>query len=108
MYFIFLSLLDIIHMIFAACCDISHAGRFDIETLSDQQRMDLFITPSDYDSFCAQISGGIDDACTWIGVNCDAAGDICDITWHSLTLQITGNLDFMMIPQRFLCLNIYE
>ena len=51
-------------MLFLSCAEYPNAGRFDPGMLSEQDTIELFFTPDDYETARSALYGKADDACT--------------------------------------------
>ena len=94
-------------MILLLSVDIANIGRVNPSTLSDQQLMELFFTPKDYESTRRELEGDEDNACTWRGVRCTGSNEVTLIDWHRSDLEIEGSIDFRMLRPLLLRLNLY-
>ena len=59
-------------------------GRPDLDSLSDQSRMELFMSTLSENSIHPYFSdgeGGFEDCCDWKRVGCDESGHVIEITW---------------------------
>ena len=94
-------------MHFLLCADLSIAGRVDLSMLTDQNLMELFFTPNDYDKARKQFGGDENDACSWKRTSCDGKGRLTEISWHSAFVKLRGSIDMTMLPPRLVTLNLY-
>ena len=90
------------------CLENSHAGRINPSMLSDQQLMELFFTPDDFDKAREALGGDEDDACSWEGVRCELNSNIRCIDWHCCSLRVKGAVSFEMLPPRLELLSLYS
>ena len=95
-------------MLLCALSDASGLGRFDASMLTDQQAIELFYTPKDYDKARKALGGKDSDACTWQDVECDEAQQIVRIDWHESFIKISGSIAFAMMPRHLENLNLYK
>ena len=97
-------------MFLVLSADESHIGRMNPSMLSDQQMIELFFTPDDFDVAHAHLGGSTSDACSWVGVGCADDGDetIEEIDWHSVDLILQGSLCFEMLPRDIRIVSLYE
>ena len=88
-------------MLFLSCAEYPHAGRFDPRMLSEQDTIELFFTPDDYESARRSLCGEADDACTWIHVSCNSQREIIRIAWNAIAfggVRVEGYINFAHIP----------
>ena len=78
--------------------DISSAGRFDKELLTDQMRMELFFTPDDFGPSREVLGGDPNDACSWDFTYCSGTS-VTAIKWAWRDKQLAGSIDFTVMPQ---------
>ena len=91
------------------CADLAHAGRVDPSFLSDQQMMECFLTPaSNAEAALCLYNNNQDNACYREGLNCNAAGRITTIGWHSIYVTLEGSVNFSMAPRALVQLAMYE
>ena len=83
-------------------------GRINHSMLTDQQMMELFITPDDHEEHLERLGGDEYDACTWSGIECKAEKQVTTIDWHSARIKIEGLIDFQALPPHLETLNLYE
>ena len=95
-------------MLTFALADTSTMGRVDASMLTQQQMMELFFTPSDYNTAREQLRGAEDDACSWTRVNCDDGKNITWIIWLVEGIVLAGSIDFSMPPLSLESLSIYR
>ena len=79
--------------------DPSCIGRFDPSMLSDQNRMELFMTFDDPNAVKECLRGDPLDACTWSGITCKD-DSIVKIHWISLFESVKGEINMRMIPPK--------
>ena len=89
-------------------CTDSALGRVDISMLDDQARMELFMTPDEYEEARRAYRGDEDNACSWAGVDCDCDKNVTSISWHICDLILTGEINFQVVPQKLYRLNMYQ
>ena len=94
-------------MLTFSLADMQRIGRVDATMLSQQQMMELFFTPDDYDVARVQLKGAEDDACSWHEVQCDEAKNITKIEWLSTSIRLQGSLNFSMLPPKLKSLSMY-
>ena len=81
-------------------CDSTAAGRINTHMLTDQQLMELFFTPDNYEDARAILSGDENDACSWGGIECDVYdGYIKSVGWDRRNFVLHGSLNFPMFPR---------
>ena len=96
-------------MLWMLTADLDHAARVDASMLTDHQRMELFLTPDDFELAHSSFGGDEDDSCTWTGVSCHKdSGAIHSIDWHSASIELTGSTNFQHIPSDLIAMNMYE
>ena len=95
-------------MLTFALADIASIGRVDTAMLTQQQMMELFFTPVDYDTAREQLKGNEDDACSWKQVYCDDAKNITKMSWLSTYIRLEGSIDFSMLPTNLENLTMYN
>ena len=91
-------------MLIALTMDIVGLSRIDPSTLTDQQMIELFFSPDDFEASRVAFRGDEDDACSWNSVKCDEFGYIVEFHWLNITLD--GSINFKMIPRHLIWLNI--
>ena len=91
-----------------SCSDPAAAGRVDPSMLSDQQRMELFFTPDDYEQSRGEFGGDEDDACTWKRTECNNDGRLTSISWHSSFVKLKGVIDMLLLPPALTFFNLYH
>ena len=88
-------------MLLFSCAEYPHAGRFDPGMLSEQDTIELFFTPNDYEAARSALSGEADDACTWNGVHCNSRHEVTNILWNTQRhgeIRVEGSINFVHIP----------
>ena len=99
--------MQILHLITALENDVTHAGRFDPEMLTDQMRMEMFITPDSESEM--QKLGDRDAACAWRGIDCAGEdGRVTAIDWSTEDFCISGIVDMRMMPPLTTYFNLYN
>ena len=93
-------------MLFLLTIDSLPAGRIDPSMLTDHHLMELFFTPDDPEDARSRLSGDPDDACTWLEVACDDEGNVGEIDWPWRFVQLSGSINFQMLPRRLKLLNL--
>ena len=86
--------------------DSHPAGRIDSSMLTEHQRMELFFTPEDPEDARSRLRGDPDDACTWLQVACDDEGNVGEIDWPWHLIELSGSINFQMLPRRLELLNL--
>ena len=75
--------------------------------LTEQQMMELFLSPEDPEDARSQLGGVEDDACTWSHVQCEDS-KVTSISWHSADLLLGGSIDMVRLPRQLRSLNLYH
>ena len=86
--------------------DIAGLSRIDPSTFTDQQMMECFFTPNDFEAARASFGGDEDDACSWKCVECDDFSHIVDIDWNAMDIYVAGSINFQMIPRNLTFLTL--
>ena len=87
--------------------DVDGLGRFEKCMLTDQDRMNLFFTPEKPADAWRELAGDEADACSWVGITCDAE-NITHIEWSSSDLDLVGSINFDVLPPKLLELSLYD
>ena len=95
-------------MIFALCADSMGVGRVDASMLFDQQRMELFFTPVDGAKAHLLLSGNVDDACSWAGVQCREGKGVVIIDWRTVSVSLGGSIDMRILPEHLESLGMFK
>ena len=95
-------------MLFLLSADVQGLGRFEASMLTDQQAIELFFAPTDYDEARKALGGEEADACTWQDVTCNDKRRIVRIDWHQSFIELSGSMDFSMLPRCLEYLNLYK
>ena len=80
--------------------DDTNIGRMRPCMLSDQQMMELFITPIDADWHEIGLGNDRDTACTWSGVTCSSESTVSSIDWNYKRVSLNGSITFSMLPSQ--------
>ena len=89
-----------------ALSDILALGRVDPSTLSDQQLMELFFTPDDYEKSRREFGGQEDNACTWERTACDSDGRLTSICWEGADMTLKGIIEMALLPPELIFFNL--
>ena len=91
-----------------ALSDAPALGRVDPSTLSDQQLMELFFTPDDYEKSRRELGGQEDNACTWERTDCNSDGRLTSISWHASLVKLKGIIAMAFLPPELKYFNLYH
>ena len=94
-------------MLSLLCADIAGIGRVDKTMFSDQQLMESFFTPDNFEDARKALGGSEDDACTWTEVLCEDER-VTNIDWHEVHIALSGSINFSMLPIELIELSLYE
>ena len=101
-------------MLFHLCADTSALGRFDPSLLTDQQRMEMLVTPIVDEKFSLlsegyllfkNSAGEFLDIEKWRGVKCDDQGNVTSINW-AMQNWACGEVSLDKLPPKLVSFDI--
>ena len=82
-------------------------GKMDAALLTQQQRMELFVTSLDDSPIADELGGDCSDACTWAGVSCNDE-IVQSILWSRMNVFISASIDFTMFPLHLSIFDVFS